>query len=138
MEVTQEILREWYVLKEQLDQIKAREMQLRLAIYRHYFQNPVEGTNTLPLEDGTGAVIKGVHKIDRKVDEASLAALRQQINEDPATPRVSLDKLVRWKPELSVSEYRKLTAEEQQFFDQCLIVKEGAPGLEITIPKRQS
>jgi hypothetical protein len=51
-------------------------------------------------------------------------------------PTLHIDKLVKWKPEVAITEYRKLTEEERNRFDQCLVIKPGSPSLEIVIPKR--
>ena len=145
--VTQAELVEWFQMKEALSALKAKEMLLRSRIYKYYFKDPKEGTNNLPLEDGTGAVIKGTRTIDRKVDEGQLQAMMQaqhaaiEANKAGAAmplemPVLDYAKLIKWKPELAIREYRTLTDNERHFFDQCLIIKDGSPALEITIPKR--
>lgn len=142
--VTSQDLAEWYRLKEELSRIKACEALLRGKIFKFFFPVPDEGTNTVPLEDGTGAVIKGQHVINRAVDVGSFEALRAAQtaalettgSKIPNIPLLPLDKLVKWKPEVSITDYRKLTEEEMNYFDQCLVIKPGSPQLEITIPKR--
>jgi hypothetical protein len=93
------------------------------------------------MNDGTGAVMKGGYVINRTVDVGALDALRkmvadEQLNPDNKMPTLKLDQLVKWKPEVAISEYRKLTEEERLRFDQCLVIKPGAPSLEIMHPKR--
>lgn len=145
--VTQEELVEWFTLKEQLSALKTKEMLMRSRIYKYYFKDPKEGTNNLPLEDGTGAVLKAGRVIDRKVDEGQLQAMMQaqhaaiEANKAGAAmpmdmPVLDFGKLVKWKPELSIRDYRALTDNERRFFEQCLIIKDGSPSLEIVIPKR--
>lgn len=145
--VTPEDLAEWYKTKQQLDAIKAKEGLLRSRIFKFYFPTPKEGTNKCELKDGTGAEIKGTSVINRNVDPAALDALtraqteaREAFKANPATPPnipfLPLQDLIKWKPEVAITEYRKLTDEEQLYFDQCLIIKPGSPQLEIVIPKR--
>ena len=144
--VTADELAQWYKLRETLAQVKQAEALLRARIYRHYFKDPKEGTNTHDIGDGTGAVLKASRVIDRKVDIGALDALRKTQNEQwgeqkvpgsvPEVPLLKLDELVKWKPEVSISEYRKLTDNERRYFEQCLIIKDGSPQLEIVIPKR--
>ena len=136
--VTQEDLNEWYKLHEQLSALKAKEALLRGKIFKGMFPNPVEGTNNVPLSEGW--VLKGKHVINRSVDQAALTSLATV---DAATHMsvlsshgISADSLVRWKPELVTSEYRKLSEDQRQIFDQCLTIKEGSPALEIVLPKR--
>lgn len=129
---------EWHRLQVELDRIKRSEMLLRLRIVRHLFPVPEEGTNTLDLDSlpiltgftATGNVMKAQHKINRDIDVAALTTLTPKFQE----AKIPLPKLVKYTPELVVREYRKLTKEEAQLFDQALIVKPGAPALEIVLP----
>lgn len=135
---TQADLVEWYRLKEELARIKTTEMLLRQKIFKFYFPNPKEGTNKVDLKDGTDAVLKAIHIIDRTIDPGSLDALRTAIFEEGSNlPRLPIADLIRYKPDLVLREYRKLTVEETLVFDQCLIIKPGSPQLEITIPKKK-
>ncbi len=146
--VTAADLEQWYKLKSELGRIKSAEALLRSKIFKHFFPVPEEGTNTVPLNDGTGAVIKAQHKIDRTIDQGTLDALRTaqtealaKIDEPGFTPNIpifNIDVLVKWKPELVLSKYRELTAEQRHYFDQALVIKPGSPQVEITIPKRPS
>lgn len=105
-------------------------------IFKFYFPNPKEGTNKADLKDGTGAQLKAVHVIGRTVELGSLDALRSAIRTEGSNlPKLPIADLIKYKPELVIGEYRKLTEEERCIFDQCLIIKPGSPQLEITIPK---
>jgi hypothetical protein len=134
--VTQKDLEEWYGLQDQLRRIKAAEILLRGKIFKGLFKNPVEGTNTLPLDGGW--VIKAKRVINRDIDEASLQA---NVMEDPNTHMSRLtangihpQQLIRWKPELILKAYRLLSEEQVKIFDECLIIKDGSPALEIVLP----
>lgn len=127
----------WFKMQDELARLKANEALLRSRIFRHYFTDPKEGVNNVELNDGTGAVIKGEYKINRSIDVGQMEALKAaQQAESYNGPKVNFDVLIKLKPELSITEYKKLTAEERLFVDQALIIKPGAPGLEIVIPKR--
>lgn len=128
--VTQADLDEWYRLQDQLKKIKASEMLLRTKIFKHLFPNPVEGTNNYPLAEGW--VAKGKYTINREVDPGALGAYRPKL----AEAGINADMLVQYKPSLVLGEYRKLTAEQQQLFDACLIIKPGSPALEIVLPAK--
>lgn len=135
--VTPSDLVKWYEMRQQLALIVAEEAALRSRIFKHYFKTPEEGVNSQALNDGTGAVLKGTHVINRTVDQASLDALRKEMAEpDTKLPEIPVDELIRWKPELKVGEYRKLSPKQRKAFDRVLVVKPGMPQLEITIPKR--
>ena len=128
--VTQEDMNLWFQLQEQLTKLKDQEMALRKKIFAGKFPDPQEGTNTLALSDGY--VLKGQYKIDRMVDEAVLTTLNSVFKEH----KIDVKKLVIYKPELSIREYRLLTEEQMKLFDQALLIKPGSPAMEITKPKR--
>jgi hypothetical protein len=138
-EVTIQHLTEWYALKQQLDELKGKEVVLRQFICAGLFPNPDEGTNSHPLNDGTGAVAKMIHTINRAVQQEPLEELEKALAKpDNNLPKLNLDKLIKWKPEVSIKEYRTLTDEERHLLDQVLVIKPGMPGLDIVIPKRNT
>jgi hypothetical protein len=128
-----------YLMQEELTKLKAAEAMLRKRIFDHFFPKPVEGSaeNKYPLNDGTGAVLQADYKINRTVLEAELDAYKTA-SKDPASnlPKLPLNKLIKYKPELAKSEYNKLTEEERQACDTFLNVKPGMPELKVVIPKR--
>lgn len=143
--VTPAELAKWYNLKKQLADVKTAEILLRTRIFKFFFPTPEEGTNTHPLKDGTGAELKAVHTIDRKVDEGELEALKAALAEAATDDKNNLhglefdfDKLIVWKPELKIAEYRKLSEAQREVFDRVLTVKPGSPQVDIKIPKRAS
>ena len=123
-------LADWYKLQEQLKKIKIAEMFLRKKIFNALFPDPKEGTNSHTLPDGF--VVKGVHSFTREVDPATLTACADLLRENG----IRSEQLVKWDPSLKKAEYNKLTAEQQQVFDQVLIIKPGSPSLEIVKPKK--
>lgn len=141
-QVTLEHLKEWYQLKVQLDDLKSKEVIIRQFIVAGLFPSPDEGTNTYDLKqmnDTTGAVAKCTHTINRAVQTEKLEELKTALAvPENNLPKLDLDKLVKWKPEVSIKEYRTLTDEERHLFDQILVIKPGMPGFEIMIPKRNT
>ena len=134
--VTQEDLSQWYQFQEQLKKLKAAELLLRMKIFKGMIKDPKEGTNTVPLAEGW--VLKGKYVINRDVDQAALTV---NTAVDPATHMsrlsangIHVEQLIKWKPELITKNYRTLTPEQQKIFDECLIIKEGSPQLEIMLP----
>jgi len=121
-------LEDWYLLKKQLADVKGREMTLRKQLFTHYFPKPKEGTNTFDLPDGFK--LKGTYSLERNVDEAVWQANRGRFAE-AAIP----EDVLRWKPELAKAKYNELTTEQQQLFDQCLLIRPGSPAMEIVKPK---
>lgn len=129
-QLTQQDFNDWAAINVQLGKLKAQEMLLRMKIFKTMFPLPVEGTNSVPLTDGY--VLKAKYPISRKVLVDVLAAQTKELKE----AGIKLGELIVNKPELSVSAYRKLTADELKLFDQVLEIKPGSPQLEIVLPKR--
>lgn len=125
-------LNEWYSLKEQLDVMKDRELNLRKQIFGEVFVNPTEGTNKFAI--GDGFVLNGGYKLNRKIDNAVFQAMRPQLME----AGIRVDELVEYKPDLRTTIYKKMTDEQRALFDQCLTISPGTPSLEIVKPKRNS
>ncbi len=120
----------WYEMQDQLKKLKASEMLLRTKLFKAFFPAPKEGANSFALDQGW--VLKGTYKIDRKIDIALLTNFSASLRENGIIPEA----LVKYDPSLITSEYRKLTAEQEKMFDQVLIVKPGAPSLEIVLPAK--
>lgn len=128
-----------YELQEQLAKVKAAEAMLRRRIFDHFFPNPVEGSkdNKYPLNDGTGAILQADHKINRTVLEPELDAYKAALKDPGANlPKLPLNKLIKYKPELVKAEYNKLTEEERRACDTFLNIKPGMPDVSVVIPKR--
>lgn len=137
--VTLDELATWFKLKQQLAQVKSAEALLRSRVFKFFFPTPVEGSkdNKYTIPDGTGAVLQATHVINRDVDMGELTALRDAISAEGSNlPKLKLDELIKWKPELVKAEYNKLSDEDRAVFDRVLIVKPGSPSLDIVHPKR--
>lgn len=131
-ELTQDDLNEWYRLKEELSRVKTKELLLRKKIFNACFPQPVEGTNNFPLTGGF--VLKGKYTLSRDIDIGTFQAMREEF----LNAGINYDSLVQYKPSLLLKNYRELTAEQLILFDQCLIIKEGSPALEIVLPKKET
>lgn len=129
-QVTQKDLEEWYKLKKKLAETKVKEELLRKKIFAGYFPEAHEGTNSMPLPDGY--VLKAVRTINRSVDDAAFRSSLEEL----AKHGIPTDEIVKYKPELAIGTYRKLTAENQKLMDTVLVVKDGMPQLDIVKPKR--
>jgi hypothetical protein len=129
----------WYKTKAEMAKLAQLEGLLRSRLFKHAFPTPVEGTNNYQLPDDY--VLKGKYSIDRKVDEAALTTLTPDMRKEG----IPVDALIKRKPELSVSEYRKLEEDTSpegkkrlHLFDQCLIIKPaGTQQLEIVLPAKK-
>ena len=123
-------LEKWYSLQAELKELKAKEFVLRKKMFNLYFKEPVEGTNSHELPDGF--VLKGKQTITRNVDEAILNNLQANFRQE----KIDVDSLITRKPSLNVKTYRTLNSVQKNSFDRCLLIKTGAPALEIVEKKK--
>lgn len=94
-----------------------------------------EGTENVEL--GQGYKLKAVFKINRSFaggQEAVEKAL-QKIEKTGPEGEFIAERLVKWKPELSVTEYKKLPEKFKKLFDEVVTSKEAMPTLELVAPK---
>ena len=102
------LLEAWRLAKEAVDSVKkviSKEQELRKKVFDAFYPEPKEGTNTVDLAEGW--VLKGVYKLDRKIDEAALPAVAEQLR----AMGINADTLVKWSPDLKTATYKELTAE---------------------------
>ncbi len=104
-------------------------MKLRKEIFEECFPTPVEGTATIDMPEGWA--LKGTYKLTRSIDEAALPAVLAELRKH----KVSTDTIITYKPNLSLSNYRKLDPKWQRVLEQAMTVKPGAPTLELVAPK---
>lgn len=122
---------EWWKTAEELAKLNMKEKKLRQTLADKGFQTPKEGTNKLDL-GVNGRFLQLDYKITRKVDETALDALikSQTVAAD------LMAKIIRYKAECSVTEWKKATADERKLFGDVITEKPGMPSLEIVTPKR--
>lgn len=121
-----ERLQAWYQKNAQLKTLKTHEHLERVALAEYYFPQANEGTNRLPL--GGGFDLKLQHGYRYIVTDEDLD---QVAAKDIKRLKLPWDDLFVYKPELKLSEYRKLTPEQKAFVDAILTIKPASPQLEI-------
>ena len=128
-QATNEDIMEWLKKKSELALVKAQEAVLRQKIIKTFFATPTEGTNKFDLGKDYG--LKFTHKLTREVDDAMLTNLLPALREKG----INVDNLVERKPSLKLKNWRDLTEEEHQLFDQCVTTKPASGTLEFVKPK---
>lgn len=113
---------EWQDAVKTLSDAKMREMELRKILFNAAFPNPEEGVQRVDLMDG--GKLKGTYKLNRKIDVDALDKIPDRLKQY----------CIKYKPELDIKEYRKLSREDTIVFDTCLTVTPGAPSLEVERP----
>jgi hypothetical protein len=128
------LLQQWQSVSGQLAALKEREADLRKQCVAAFFGQLPEGTQNHDL--GRGYTLKAVGKINYNLGESTevVSALEKiaGVNEEG---RFIAARLVKWKPELSISEYRKLPEIFKRILDTVLTTKPATPQLEIIEPK---
>lgn len=127
------LLTRWQTIRQQLDAVKPLELEekeIRQKLFNLAFPNPTEGTNRIDLTDGYA--LKGTFKVTRKIDEAALPAVIQQLQQMNVPP----DMFFNYTPELKVTQYKQAAPQVKLAIDAILTSKPGLPSLEIELPKK--
>lgn len=130
--VPDDTVKAWLELKQAAKIANDAEMTARKAMVAAYFPPKNEGSMTRKTPSGLSVSV--TFTINRTIEKGTLTALTPQFEE----AEISLDALVRNKPELVVSEYRLLSDEQRMLFDQAMTIKEGTPQVEIKVPKART
>ena len=94
-----------------------------------------EGTENFEL--GNGYKLKAVFKISRNLNNENEAVDKVLSKIEKTGPEGAFiaERLVKWKPELSFTEYKKLPEKFKKLFDEVVTSKEAMPSLELVAPK---
>ena len=129
----------WEAAVKALAAAKDAEAALRKEVLAEAFAfNPEalrEGTENFEL--GNGYKLKAVFKISRNLNNENEAVDKVLSKIEKTGPEgvFIAERLVKWKPELSVSEYKKLPEKFKKLFDEVVTSKEAMPSLELVAPK---
>lgn len=133
---------QWQNKAKELEVIKAEELALRLEVFKMAFASPKEGMNNFDL--GNGYTLKAEHKYNYNLSESkqprnggepfattkALNAIEALGNEG----KFLAERVVNWKPELSIKEYRDLDQKYKALIDKALTITPGTPSLKIDAP----
>lgn len=125
-------LRAWQQAKANLDAALATERELRFAAFGLAFPQPQEGTNTIEL--GGGWQCKGQMKYNYVLtkDLARLqAVIGQMAQMGEGEGKFIASRIIKWEPDLVLSEYRKLPEPYKRTIHEVLTIKPGMPSIEI-------
>ena len=141
------LLLEWQKKKNAIETAKAEEMELRKYIVTREFPKPKEGMNTKEL--GAGYQLKAGVKFNYNLaDNDTVEATLEKLSNMGAAGSAIADRLVSWKPNFLLTEYRQLCEDKDkgsQFaqtalsvINDMLTITEAAPTLEIKEPKSKT
>ncbi len=129
-----ELLSKWHEAQDALQQAKEAEADLRKQVVEEFFSNvpqDAEGTFSLPL--GGGYKLKSQYKLTRKVNAEALQGLKADLEANG----IDVDTLVHWTPSVVMGQYRVLSMEQKQLFDEVIESKQSTPSISIEAPKPQ-
>jgi hypothetical protein len=138
------LLAAWQSAKSDLDIAKEAEAQLRATVGLSIFADADIGANTIELGGGYRAtytkkmnytLAAPLYAPEMSVNDAvevMAEAMRKASNEGAFI----FSRLVKWKPELSLTEYKQLPDNLKKIVDQYVVSREGAPTLVIKEPAK--
>lgn len=134
-----DLILQWQEATRKLAEAKEIESTLRAEVLKNAFAfDPEalrEGTENVEL--GAGYKLKAAFKINRNFvggQEAVEKAL-QKIEKSGPEGEFIADRLVKWKPSLSITEYKNLPEKFRKVIDDVVTSKEATPTLELVEPK---
>jgi len=133
----------WDESKKALEVAKETEMTARKkAVEFSFDQGKNSGTERIEL--GNGWQAKAVKKVnygwvkteDGKLNKNAIEIALQKIETiGGQTGELIAERLVKWTPDLSLTEYNLLSQEYRAIIDEVIVTTDGAPSLEIIAPK---
>ena len=133
-----EMIQDWLKAKEELEQSKEREMQLRKAVLKENFdfeEDDREGTQNVEL--GLGYKLKAVFTLRRTLDKEGIQVILDKMESDSPEGTLLAERLVNWKPELVKREYDALPTKFKKMVDRVVSSKPGTPSLSLIEPKNK-
>lgn len=131
------LILEWQLTDEQLTRVKQRELELRNEVIKTIFKNYKE-TGVENFDLNQGYKLKATFKINYSLnnkDDAVDKALTKIENIGQYEKFVAA-KLIQWKPQLVLSEYKELSEECKKIIDEVITTSNGTPSLELVSPKK--
>jgi hypothetical protein len=126
----------WQEAVKQLEAIKARELELRKAVFALVFPDATEGTNSHQLGQGWQLKAQVNYNYNLDKDAGKVEAVQVQLA-DKLHLATEAERIFDWKPKLSVREYRLLPPDAKRLVDSVLTISPGTPQLELCPPKGQ-
>ena len=135
------IVTEWRTKQAELERVKAEELALRNEVLRGAFNfqpgatGGRKGTEYFDMQGGFR--LKAVFKLNYKVNPDTIDGILTKIEKTGAEGKFLAERLVKFEPKLSVSEYGKLGDESKvkKLIDEALTISDGTPSLEFVEPK---
>lgn len=130
------VLSAWKQASTEAKAWRDRESFLRKQVIDAFSNDQAPGySGTENIDIGWGHKLVILHKITYDLDKADNFAnvdkALNQIEHSQEGGNVIAERLVKWKPELSVSEYKKLTPAQKAMIDRVITIKDATPSVEL-------
>jgi len=140
--VRDRLLAQWEITKKTLERAKEVEMELR-KINVAFLSDPAKHKGTENVELGGGYKATMVKKInygfvknaDGKIDKHAIDDALDAIEEKIESGKLIAERLIKWTPDLSLTEYNQLPDAAKAIIDKVIVTTDAAPTLEIKAPK---
>lgn len=136
----EQLLQEWIDADKAMRAAKDLEAAARKAVVESIGFDPEkkEGTERLPLANGweIKAVKKQNYSLKNAAGETDLALDKMEKMGEEG--KFLAERLVKWKPDLSIKEWKELPEKFKPLFATCLTISDGMPTLELIEPKVKS
>lgn len=128
-----EMIQAWESLRKQIEDLKSRELLLRMEIIRTVpFTDKEEGGQTVKLGGGWRLALD--KPVDYKMDTKNNDAVGVALVALHAKRELAVLDLFRWEPVMSVGAYKKLSDEEKLILAPVVTSKPGTPTLALVPP----
>lgn len=131
-------LRMWQAMEGAMKFTKAAEIEMRKAVFAAYFKHD-KGTENIDL--GQGYKLKGVAELNYNLDKTKVDDVLDGIEKMGERGAIIVETLVKYKPELSLTEYKKLAESDNQvdknalaLIQSVITTSPGSPTLTIVPP----
>lgn len=133
------LLVDWQQKRHQLEALKEAELIARNKVVAHLFEEITDKEGTENFDIGSGYKLKVVFAQNLSVPTAengkAVKEVIEQLTAKGDDGKFIADRLFRWKPELSKSEYKGLAPSMKRIVDKVVTTKAAQPTLEIIAPK---
>lgn len=126
-------IKEWQQLKDWISTAKEREMLLRTSIVTRLFGAPDANTEGVRKIAKEGEKVNYLANITFKLHRTVLEEMIIPTWAEAKLTSQEAEGLVKYKPELSVSVYKKLPPAKRLIIDKMIVAKPGAPDLQVDI-----
>jgi len=131
------LLLQWEAADKALEQAKQIEIGLRNQVLKLMYGPSVDKDGTENIDLGKGYILKAVFKQNFTLDKSDdkVDACLGKLEKSGENGNFIAERLVHWKPHISVAEYKELSDIHKKIIGEVLTIKPGQASLEIIAPK---